>query len=281
MAGARLDEVGYWTELKLEIVRAYGTEYSKILSGPRARKAGIGKYLYVDGFAGYGSHVSRRTGQVIPGSPRIALEIHPPFAEYHFVDLRGERIQALEKLASGRPDVFVYQGDCNHILLETVFPRARYTDRRRALCLLDPYGLDLSWRVVETSGKMGSIDMFLNFPLMDMNRNVLWHDPDRVSPGQAARMDFFWGETSWRVVAYPEEPTLFGPQPRKAPNEVIAKAYRERLQHQAGFAYVPDPLPMRNTKGAIVYYLFFASPNRNGAKIVNYIFEKYKNRGVK
>jgi hypothetical protein len=38
-------------------------------------------------------------------------------------------------------------------------------------------------------------------------------------------------------------------------------------------------MPMRNTKGAIVYYLFFASPKAVAANIVEDIFEKYRDRG--
>jgi hypothetical protein len=33
-----------------------------------------------------------------------------------------------------------------------------------------------------------------------------------------------------------------------------------------------------NTKGAIVYFLFFAGPNQTGENIVEDIFRKYKNR---
>ena len=40
-------------------------------------------------------------------------------------------------------------------------------------CLLDPYGLHLDWEVMRTAGELGTIDMFLNFPIMDMNRNAL------------------------------------------------------------------------------------------------------------
>ncbi len=32
---------------------------------------------------------------------------------------------------------------------------------------------------------------------------------------------------------------------------------------------------MRNSTGAVVYYLYFASPNKNGKKIVVDIFRKY------
>ena len=52
----------------------------------------------------------------------------------------------------------------------------------------------------------------------------------------------------------------------KVPNEAVAAAYQERLKAVAGFDYVPDPMPMRNTRGTVVYYLFFASPNKTGAR---------------
>ena len=57
----------------------------------------------------------------------------------------------------------------------------------------------------------------------------------------------------------------------------VVEAYRERLKKVAGFKYVPKPIPMRNTKGPVIYYLFFASPNATANKIVDYIFNKYRN----
>jgi hypothetical protein len=39
-------------------------------------------------------------------------------------------------------------------------------------------------------------------------------------------------------------------------------------------------MPMRNSRGAVVYYLYFATPKAVAAEIVNDIFEKYKNRGA-
>jgi hypothetical protein len=39
-------------------------------------------------------------------------------------------------------------------------------------------------------------------------------------------------------------------------------------------------MPMRNTRGAVVYYLLFASANRTGAKIVGDIFRKYRDKGL-
>lgn len=76
-------------------------------------------------------------------------------------------------------------------------------------------------------------------------------------------------------------PGLFGPIEKKAANRVIAEAFQKRLRDVAGFKFVPDPMPMRNSTGSVVYYLFFASPKETGAKIVNDIFAKYRDRGLR
>jgi three-Cys-motif partner protein len=159
-----------------------------------------------------------------------------------------------------------------------VFPRLRYEDFTRGLCLIDPYGLDLDWDVIKTAGQLKTIEVFLNFPVMDMNRNVLWHDASRVDPIQRQRMTRYWGDESWRQVAYTTENDLFGFE-RRTDNETIATAFRDRLRDIAGFRHVPEPIPMRNSTGATVYYLFFASPKAVADKIVTQIFDKYRDYG--
>lgn len=272
----RIDEVGYWSEIKLDIVRKYASAYSIVM----AKQEIIRKHIYIDGFAGAGTHISKISGRFIPGSPLNALNVVPPFKEFHFVDLDGGRARRLRDLAKGRSDVLVYEGDCNDVLTTQVFPRARYEDYNRALCLLDPYGLHLNWEVMRMAGETKSIEIFLNFPVMDMHMNVLWRDSARVKPEQAARMDSFWGDRTWLDVAYTKNRGLFGDIEEKATIEKVAAAFRERLHKVAGFKFVPDPMPMRNTRGGIVYYLFFASPNEKGDKIVRDIFQSYRNRGV-
>jgi three-Cys-motif partner protein len=131
------------------------------------------------------------------------------------------------------------------------------------------------------AGQMRSIEIFLNFPVMDMNMNVLRRDPNKVSKEQIARMNAFWGDDSWRNFAYQKTKNLFGDFEEKTGIEPVVAAYQNRLKKVAGFTYVPDPIPMRNSKGAVVYYLFFASPNETGAKIVRKIFDKYRDKGIK
>lgn len=238
----RFDEVGSWSEIKLDIIKKYAAAYSEILSRQSSPPF---HHVYIDAFAGAGIHLRRRTREFVRGSPLNALNIDPPFREYHLIDTDARKIRSLQELVGSRRDVFIYEGDCNRILLQKVFPRVEYKHYRRGLCILDPYGLDLEWKVIETAGQMKTIDLFLNFPVADMNRNVLWHQPEKVTPAQAARMTAYWGDESWREIAY----TTKG-------------------------------MPMRNSKNAIVYYLFFASPKDTAENIVLDIFQKNRNRGA-
>lgn len=274
----KYDEIGYWSELKLDIVREYAGTYSRILN---AQQNPPFYHLYIDAFAGAGVHISKRTGDFIKGSPQNALLLNPPFREYHLIDLDSEKVDLLKQMAAAYPEINVniHEGDCNEILLREVFPRARFDDYRRALCLLDPYGLHLNWDILFTAGQMKSIEVFLNFPVADMNRNVLWKNPENVEPEQVSRMTAFWGDASWRQVAYDTKSNLFGYE-EKTSNEEIAQAFRNRLKSVAGFKYVPEPIPMRNSKGATVYYLFFASQKPVSESIVIDIFNKYRNKGI-
>lgn len=270
------DEIGHWSEIKLAILKDYAKAYSAIMS---AQKNPHLWHAYIDAFAGGGVHVSKLTNEFVPGSPLNALLIRPPFREFHLIDLSAKRVENLRKQAGDRKDVHIYEGDCNEVLLKKVFPQVEYTAYRRGLCLLDPYGLHLDWGVIQTAAQMKSIEIFLNFPVLDMNRNVLRRDPDGVHEDQISRMDRFWGDASWHEIAYRTDTTLFG-APEKQSNTVLAEAFRERLRKVAGFARVPAPMPMRNSKGAVVYYLFFASHKNTAEHIVLDIFKKYANRGV-
>lgn len=269
----RIDEVGEWSELKLEILRKYAVAYTTILRSNRLRP------IYIDGFAGAGQHISRRTKDLIPGSPLNALNVEPPFEELHLVDLEQERVDNLQRLTADQNNVHIYSGDSNALLISKIFPTILYEEYKRALCVLDPYGLHLDWKVIKTAADTKTIEIFLNFPVMDMNMNVLlWH-PERANSESVERMNKFWGDDSWRGAAYRMQNTLFGLQEEKQPNEAIADAFRERLREVARFKYVPEPAPMRNSTGAVVYYLFFAAQERTADKILKQILDRYRQEG--
>ena len=245
------DIIGFWSEIKLSIIKEYASAYSSIVSSK-------GFYhIYVDAFAGPGEQISDQTKQLVAGSPKIALETKPGFKEYYFIDLDKYKVEELNRLSRNRPDIHVLRGDCNRLLLTEVFPNIEWKERRRGLCILDPYGLDLSWEVIKLAGQMKSVDMFLNFPIQDINRNVLRRNRTLVYPGSINRMDNFWGDRGWEKDAFSSVGNMFGYE-TKVDNDTLAKAFKRRLERVAGFKYVPNPLPMKNSMNSTIYYLFFA-----------------------
>jgi three-Cys-motif partner protein len=98
----RLDEIGYWSEIKLDIIRDYAKAYSIILAAQNRPPL---YHVYIDAFAGAGVHVSKTTGAEVEGSPMIAVNTQPPFKEYHFIDLDGLKVENLRGIFGARPDV--------------------------------------------------------------------------------------------------------------------------------------------------------------------------------
>jgi len=267
------DVIGFWTELKHSIIKEYASAYSSILTNK-------GFYhVYIDAFAGLGEHISRSTQSVVPGSPKIALAVEPPFNEYYFIDLDQDKASQLNRLAKENSNVHIFNSDCNEVLLIDVFPKVQWSDYRRGLCILDPYGLDLKWEVIKTAGEMKSIDIFLNFPIQDINRNVLRRDRSLVYPGSIVRMNNYWGDNTWMKEGFSAIGNMFGYE-TKVDNDTFAKSFQKRLQTVAGFRYVPRPLPMKNSMNSTIYYLFFASQQPVASNIIDDIFRKYRILGV-
>ena len=273
----KFDEIGDWSELKLEIVENYGAAYTKAF----ANQKGLKKY-YIDAFSGAGVHVSKRTQGQIEGSPARALKVSPPFDHFYFIDMDADKTKHLATLCRDRGDVDIVTDDATSYLTKTLLPTIQYNKFNRALCLLDPYGLHLDWDVMLQAGKSKAIDLFLNFPVMDMNRNAIWRSPENAPKDGVERMRRFWGDELWRQAAYVEsdQGNLFSARELiKQDNAAIVKAFQNRLQSVAGFEFVPDPLPMLNSNKAVVYYLFFASQKPVAKRIIEDIFKKHRTQG--
>jgi three-Cys-motif partner protein len=271
--GFKFDEVGDWSILKLNIIENYAGAYTKAFS---KRGQHLRKY-YIDGFSGAGLHHAKGTRKQIDGSPTRALRITPPFDHFYFIDLNKDKTDYLESLCGERSDVSIVHDDAN-VYLRRLLPTIQYKHFNRALCVLDPYGLDLDWDVIELAGKSQAVDLLLNFPVMAMNRIAIWRQPERAPPEGVERMNRFWGDESWRDAAYAESQQghLWGDvEEEKQPNRAIVSAFRERLKKVGGFEYaIDEPLPMTNSKNAVVYYLFFASWKPVAKTIIEDIFKR-------
>ena len=154
----RFDEIGRWSELKLEIIEKYGAAYTTAFSDRGKR---LEKY-YIDAFSGAGVHLSKETGRQIEGSPARALRVRPAFDHFYFIDLNPEKTAYLKSLCADRKDVDVItDGPASIYLTQKLLPNIRYDKFNRALCLLDPYGLHLDWEVMRQAGQSRAVDVFL------------------------------------------------------------------------------------------------------------------------
>ncbi len=59
----KFDEIGEWSEIKLDIIKEYANAFTRIMKS----QPWCSGYAYVDAFAGPGVHISRRKGEFILG----------------------------------------------------------------------------------------------------------------------------------------------------------------------------------------------------------------------
>jgi three-Cys-motif partner protein len=273
------EAIGLWTEIKLQIIREYAAAYTTILK----EQSWCRSYAYIDAFAGWGEFVAKRDQErLIPGSPMNALNVPNKFTEYHFIDIEETKIDRLRELTAERPEkksIQFYVGDANKVLRKTIIPNFPYSSFKRALCILDPYGVDIEWATIASLAPFKTMDVFINFPLMDINRNAALKKLETADPRQGARLTKIWGDESWKELVYVEQWGLFDAPvliKKIRGNEILKQGFRERLKHKAGFSCVPEPILMRNTTGGSLYFLFFASQKQVAQNIAEHIFRNYR-----
>ena len=264
------DEVGDWSKQKLGLLHDYLHAYTTILKSPK--QSWCRAIHYVDGFAGTGEVQDRETRRFLDGSPRVALRTEPPFDKFAFIELDPKRARRLQGLQEEFPaaGISVHKGDCNRVLVERVIPTVRPNER--AFLLLDPYGLHVKWETIEAAAETGTFEVFINFPLMDISRNVVRDHLDLVDSDQAQRMTNLWGSDQWMLLLYP--PALIG-RPKtqeKRIDRLLSIAFGERLK--TVFQCVSDHVIMRSSTGSPLYSLIWAGHKPVAMKIVNQVFGK-------
>lgn len=268
--------VSDWTQKKLNLLSEYLQAYSTILNA-QVRKGWFARFEYVDCFAGEGRYEDPDTGEYVDGSPRIALRIEPPFTVYHFVEIDQRRAEHLEAVVREFPnrDIRLYpKRNANDFLVNELIPSFARQHRKRGFVLLDPWGLDVEWNTIEHLAAVGTLEIFVNFSLVGVQRNVLRRDPSRITGKHRERMRRIWGSDDWEQKLYKPEPTLFGDELKKIENSsrVLAEAYRQRLQGE--FKHCPPPAIMRNSNRSPIYALQFASHKPVAEKIMNWVLTK-------
>lgn len=274
---------GSWTQEKLERVRKYLAAYTKIFAkNPKAKTLTT---IYVDAFAGTGYRTASRqksdqslwfpeimetdVDEFLKGSARIALEVDPPFKQYLFIEQSSRYAEELSKLKAqfSNKSVDIVRTDANIYLKQWC---AEVDWRRyRAVMLLDPYGMQVEWSLIETIARTQAVDLWILFPLgAAVSRLLTKIEPPPDEWAQALTRIF--GTDEWRKAFYSKQKiqTLFGEeevQIKDADFDKIGRFFVRRLK--TVFADVAEnPLPLRNSKNVPLYLLCFAASNPKGAQ---------------
>lgn len=270
------DVVGPWAIEKHHRLRAYLTEYTKILR----KQPWCRGFEYIDAFAGSGSARIRDRDERIDGSPRIALDLPHPFSSYTFIETKQWRIDHLRRLQADYPDrdIRIVAKDCNQVITQDITPRLTYGACRRGFIFLDPFSTHVQYDTIRRIAETKAIEIFLHFPTMAINRtelhNVVEADGDGIV-GEA--MDRIWGNHDWHNLLYTRQTDLFGNvryvKNRRTSAAVLGKLFVEdRLRPL--FDHVTDPIVIKSPQGPDIYCLIFAGHNETGARIANGVFRK-------
>lgn len=287
-------EVGPWARDKLGRLQKYLSAYTTIM---RKQKWCQG-YVYVDAFAGPGSHKIRQRKsstsesvqsllldvasdsqedkeqqEFIAGSPRVALEIEHPFSWYVFIEKEPDRVARLHQLRAEFGEtrhIVVREEDCNAYLLDRVVnnPKVDWS-QWRGVVFVDPFGMHVPWSTIEALGQTHAIEVFLNLPIgMAIQRLLL--RSGKFTKKQRARLDEYFGSPDWYDLLYRTEGDLFGKEdPVKVgeSGKALVDWYKGRLT--MCFGHASKAVLIRNTKGGHLYYLLLATPKKSGLNIAN------------
>ncbi len=251
-----------WTKDKLHYLAGY-LEQFVVAMRPQNWRA----LHYIDLFAGPGKGQVQESGEIVLGSPLMAITQQRRFDRYFFTDLDLASMDALEKRYSVCPQnaaVHIFRGDAN-IQVRQIQQDIMRIDRyipgvwsSLNLAFLDPEGLELHWKTVETLAKIDRMDMIIYYSQMGISREI----SKEIDESPPTRLDEFFGGTEWREIYKRHQKRA-----ERFLHRQLIDLYKSKLA-TLGYQIVeggPEPV-MKNTKNAPLYRLLFMSKHELGYK---------------
>lgn len=285
---------GDWTDKKIETLKKYLETYASIFERNEKAKRYL-KPIYIDAFAGTGFRNcktesrdektfdmfnEKETEQLLKGSATIALEVEPSFQKYIFIERSPKRIKELKKLKQKYPEkadrILIAEGDANKFLPTWC---QQMKKNERAVVFLDPYGLEISWNLIECLAKTERIDLWFWFPISGVMRN-LPKKSQKLSSHHEKILTKIFGEEDWESQFYPQDrPEI---QLSLLPEEVeiernanwtsLGSYINQRLK--TVFTNVArNPQLVNNTKNVPLYMLCFAAKHTRAREIAEDFLE--------
>ena len=156
--GYLMPDIREWSERKYRLIAVYNQLFSK----------GMKKYkrVYIDLFAGAGAGRYKENGQIVKGSPLLALDVEYKVDKYIFCEDDIKKADALEKrINEFYPAVNykLFQGDCNYIIDE-ILQEISSTGYVLSFCFIDPYKLNsLKFNTIRALASKKRMDFLMLF----------------------------------------------------------------------------------------------------------------------
>lgn len=147
----------------------------------------------------------------------------------------------------------------------------------RTLAYIDPCGMQVEWRSIETLRGL-PLDMWVLVPT-GLGVNRLLKKNGRISDAWIERLEIFLGlskeeiENSFYKKVSSLFPDITITQKEHDAIGKSAKLYRDRLKEI--FSFVSKPYELKNSSNSIMYHLFLTSNNETAVKVGNDIVKKF------
>lgn len=263
--GLPMRKAGNWVAVKLDYVARYIDIFETAMRTKWPTRN------YIDLFAGPGKCRVRQTGEVLLGSPLLALTTEHPFTGYFFVDRDPNQLSALQKRsrASTFHDRIQFSCGDSNVVVQEIAATILASDRRQHggtpsslnLALLDQEGLELQWETIATLARVPKMDLIIYYPQMGIARyiKIAFQSEDETA------VDRFFGDTEWRKIYQAQRGGLWL-------HRRLIDHYKKKLQG-LGYTHVfqgdehgYEPLIRNQGKNAPLYRLLFASKHALGHK---------------
>jgi len=256
---------GNWTTEKLDYVRRYIYMFEASMKGKPWRQRS-----YIDLYAGTGKYRTEENGDVYLGSALLALTTDYPFTHYYFAESDSNNLSALKQRCQSikQQKVNFYDGDANQ-KVTAIVKEIISVDKQKLmgewpslnLAFLDPDGLELEWRTVETLAKVKKMDLIIYYSQFGLNLNL----KNCYQTNSETAIDRFFGDDEWRRTfeKWKLKDSIAGI------HRDLIDHYKSKL-HALGYVDVIEPETgveplMRTSKTKVpLYRLLFASKNALG-----------------
>ncbi|MGA3094386.1 MAG: three-Cys-motif partner protein TcmP [Dehalococcoidales bacterium] len=249
--------IGFWAKDKLYYLQRYMSIFNSSMKDKWFKRA------YVELFAGPGLGIVRDSGQIISGSPLLAVEQPVAFSRHIFVDINKAAVEALEKRvkqSKSSIDVNFINGDCNDSIGEI---RTRIDASYLILTFIDPTSMQTRFSAINDLTTNLHMDLIINFPLQAINRSYSY-----AMQGYERKFDDFFGTNEWKSVLNDVSDT-------RSAGAKLLDLYKGQLK-KIGYGQIKDlssdqqiasgDILVRGPKNIPLYYLIFASRSKIACK---------------